>query len=443
MRQHKVVHEYSLTPNNKGMKYELNDKPGIVPMLMYGLQWMAVSIPTIIMLGAIISKMHYTNVNEQIVYMQKMLGLTGATLVVQVLWGHRLPLVLGPASILLIGILASASASVSAIYTAVLTGGLFLSALAFSGLLSKVQSIFTPRVVIVILSLIAFTLTPVILRLILGGTTPSFLNLIFGLLLALGMVVANELLKGIWKATVVLGGLVLGSLVYFQFHPNPETVTHPASTVTSGIAFLNLPLEFDAGVTLSFLFCFIALIVNELGSIQSIGQLIGVSQLKERTVRGMGVIGLSNMAAGLLGVVGPVDYSLSPGIISATGCASRYPLAVSGIGLCICAFFSGIVLVISNIPSVVVGAVLLYLMSSQFSAGMQMLVREKAVHHFGHGIIIGFPLMVALLLSFAPHETLNQVPALIRPIAANGFVIGVIVVLVLEHVVFRRNENEK
>lgn len=51
--------------------------------------------------------------------------------------------------------------------------------------------------------------------------------------------------------------------------------------------------------------------------------------------------------------------------------------------------------------------------------------------------------MVALLLSFAPAEAIGHIPALIRPIVGNGFVMGVITVLLLEHGVFRRPKAEK
>lgn len=44
----------------------------------------------------------------------------------------------------------------------------------------------------------------------------------------------------------------------------------------------------------------------------------------------------------------------------------------------------------------------------------------KAVDGFDGGIVVGFSLMVALLLSFAPDEALNSIPALIRPIVGNG-----------------------
>lgn len=115
----------------------------------------------------------------------------------------------------------------------------------------------------------------------------------------------------------------------------------------------------------------------------------------------------------------------------------------TGIGLVVCAFFPGFIECLNAIPGVVMGAVLLYLMASQLSAGMQMMIREKAVDGFDGGLVVGFSLMVALLLSFAPDEALNSIPALIRPIVGNGFVMGVITVLILEHLIFRSGKKAK
>lgn len=77
------------------MKYELNDKPGILPMLMYGLQWWIVSLPCVVIMGIIVSQLHYTDVAEQTFYLQKLFGIMGIAMIVQVLWGHRLPLIIG------------------------------------------------------------------------------------------------------------------------------------------------------------------------------------------------------------------------------------------------------------------------------------------------------------------------------------------------------------
>ena len=54
------------------MKFNLNDRPGFFPMLMYGLQWWIVSIPCVVIIGIIVARLHYTDQVEQIFYMQKL-----------------------------------------------------------------------------------------------------------------------------------------------------------------------------------------------------------------------------------------------------------------------------------------------------------------------------------------------------------------------------------
>ena len=70
---------------------------------------------------------------------------------------------------LLIGILASQGSTPEAIYSSILIGGLILTLLAVSGVFARLQSLFTPRVVAVILLLVAFTMMPTIIQLIGNG----------------------------------------------------------------------------------------------------------------------------------------------------------------------------------------------------------------------------------------------------------------------------------
>lgn len=420
------------------MKYELNDKPGLFPMLMYGLQWWIVSLPCVVIMGIIVSQLHYTDVAEQTFYLQKLFGIMGIAMIVQVLWGHRLPLIIGPASVLLIGILSTVSSGIAAVYTGIMIGGLVLTVLAYSGLLGKLQFVFTPRIVTVILILIAFTLTPVILKLVLGDTVHALFNLFFTLIMVLALVVGNKLLRGIWKSTTVLWGIVGGVLVYYLANGFPTLMSTGSGIMPEQATLFNFPLEFETGTIFAFLFCYIALIVNELGSIQAVGHMLQADRMDRRTSRGVGIVGVTNVLSGMFGVIGPVDYSMSPGVISATGCASRYTLIPAGIGLILCAFFPSVVGILVTIPGVVMGAILLYLMATQLAAGLQMLVREKAITDFDNGVVVGLPLMVALLLSFAPEEVLNLIPSLFRPIVGNGFVMGVITVLIMEHLIFKK-----
>ncbi|HWQ76830.1 MAG TPA: solute carrier family 23 protein, partial [Syntrophomonas sp.] len=153
------------------LKYQIEDKLAWKESLLYGLQWLAISLPAVVTIGKVLGGTGSSAV--EVLYLQKLLAVTGAILVIQIIWGHRLPIVIGPATVLLIGILASAGSSSAAIYTSLAVGGLLLALLAVTGLFGRLQSLFTPRVVAVILLLVAFTLTPTILNLLTAGQEPS------------------------------------------------------------------------------------------------------------------------------------------------------------------------------------------------------------------------------------------------------------------------------
>lgn len=404
---------------------------------MYGLQWWIVAVPSIIVMGLVVAKLHFgADIAAQTVYMQKLFGIIGVSLIIQIFWGHKLPLVIGPASVLLIGVLASISSGVSAIYTGILVGGVIVSCIAFSGMLKKLQPIFTTRVITVILLLVAITITPVIINLIFSDKEHQLFNLTFSLLFIMCLLIINKVLKGVWKATTLVWGILIGTGICFLTTGVPSY----DSTALSNTDYTNLFIkpEINIGVILSFVFCSLALIVNELGSIQSVGHMLKADNMPSRTSKGIGITGLMNIVAGFMGVIGPIDYSTNPGIISATGCASRYPLIPAGIGLIICAFLPTVVSGLLYIPGVVMGTLLLYVMTSQIAASFQMLVGESAVKDYQSGVIVGLPVMVTLLISFAPADALNQLPNILRPIVGNGFVMGVITVFIMEHVVFRK-----
>ena len=376
--------------------------------------------------------------------MQKLFVLGGVFLVVQILWGHRLPLIIGPASVLLVGIVSSLSFSYSVIYTSVAIGGVFLLFLSLSGLLAKINFLFTSRIIVVILLLIGFTLAPVILNLLFENSV-GFENFHFwfAIILVTSMLLMNKWLVGVWKSIVILLGLVVGTLVCFQFGKPIEL--SGASTISEILSsdktsFFIFPLEFDFGVIVAFIFCYLALLINELGSIQSIGGVLDVKDMNKRTQRGVAVTGVSNVFAGITGVIGLVDFSFSPGIVAATKCASRYVLIPAGIGLIVISFFPGIVSMLIQIPSLVIGAIMFYLMVTQLASGFHLMQNQKAVIDFEAAIVIGFPIMLAVLISFLPQTVVAAIPLIVRPILTNGFVMGVITVIIFEHFIFRRKK---
>jgi xanthine/uracil permease len=163
--------------------------------------------------------------------------------------------------------------------------------------------------------------------------------------------------------------------------------------------------------------------------------MLGVKDTDKRCRRGVGLTGVMNVVAGGLGIIGPVNYSMSPGVIASSMCASRYTLIPAGAGLMLCAFVPSLIALLSAIPNTVIGVILLYLMGTQLAASFHMMTADKSASSFESGLVIGLPVMVALLFGVVP---MGVIPALLRPVVGNGFVMGVITVLILEHCVFRR-----
>ena len=425
------------------LEYNLEDSPPIIANLVLGLQWALIAISTIVILGKIVGSIHLGQSQDEILYLQKLFFLTGATLVCQLLWGPRLPLISGPAAVLLIGIVSSQGFQLSVINTSIMIGGVFVSVLAATGLFSYIRRLFTARVISVVLLLIVFTLAPTIRDLMIGfssGINPIW-NVTFAMLLAFAMFLLNRILSGIWKTGLIIFSILGGSVVYFLIFPaafDSHSFTH-GSWVQFFFEGLTVRPVVVPGVLLSFLICYLALTVNDLGSIQSLNEMLDPDHKDRRINRGVILTGISNLASGFMGVLGPVNYALSPGVIASTRCASRYPLIVAGIFVLLLAPFPRLIGWLGCVPSVVIGGVMVYIMASQVSAGLQFAARDvrKGEFSFDSGVIIGLPVLLGNIISFLPADVLERAPDMFRPVMGNGFVAGVFSVLFLEHIVYR------
>lgn len=421
------------------LKYGVDDRPGWAEILLLGLQWLAVTIPSILIAGKVIAGFHFDDMNGQIIYLQKIFFITGLLFIAQVIGGHRLPVITGPATVLLIGILASQGASLNTIYTSVFIGGLLLTMLSLSSLFNYLKLLFTPRVIVVVLILIAFTLTPTILNMLIdgGGNVSPAANLIFGLLVTLLMFIASKYLQGIFKSLIIVFAMLIGSLAYiFIFAVPLEPGMHELpklATFFSG--FITTP-SVDIGVLSAFLICYLALAINDIASLQSVGEVLNLKDMPSRVKRGVAFTGLGNMLSGFFGIIGPVNYSIGPGFIVSTGSASRFTLLPAGLGLFLLAFSPLVIGFFGSIPSVMVGSILIYLMSSQIGAGLMLAQQSNCLTSFEDALVLALPVLLGTIIAFLPAEVLAAIPPLLKPLLGNGFVVGLLAVLFMEHLVY-------
>ena len=414
-------------------RFNIDDKPSRGALLLYGLQWLMICIPVVLTSTFVAPE------GGMVFFTQKLFAICGLTIAIQVLCGHRLPLVAGPAAVLLMGVIAASSQGHSAetIYPSIALGGVLVTLLALVGAMKYIQKIFTPRIVAAIVLLIAFTLIKPIVGLIFADKAHAGLALVGAIVGLAIMAWANKVLKGVWKSMVVIVAMILGALLYYAYTGFPTEFAKDSSMQS---LFIN-EVKLDAGVVIAFVFCYIALLINQVGSVQALGKFVGADKMEKRQKRGLLITGIMNIVAGSTGVLGPVDYSLSPGVVASTSCASRYAILPAAIAMVVLAFFPDAVAVLLTIPKPVMGIVLLFLMSTQVAAGLEIINSTKAVLSFRDGLVLGIPIMLTLALSFAPQEAMEAIPSLLRPIVGNGFVMGIIVIILLEHIVLRERKN--
>lgn len=413
------------------LKYNVDDKLPAGQLAIYSIQWFVLSI-AVVATSVFVAQ---GSPADKLFYAQRLFAITGITGLVQVLWGHKLPLVVGPAAVLLVGVLSSlgSGADTSAIYSSIAIGGALVALLTFGGIMRYVQRIFTPRIVVVILMLIAFTLSPTIANgLVFSGSTEDerLFGLIFAVVGVVAMVILNRTLKGVAKSLVIPIALVVGSAIYFLLFDTP---THSHSAF-SPRGLLIEELAFDWGLVVAFAICYIALAINDIGSMESLGAMLGLNDMERRTKRGMRITGAMNIVAGAMGVLGPVNYSMSPGVIASTGCASRYALIPATVALTLCGLFPDVIWALTAIPAPVIGVILLFLMGTQLAASFEMMQSTQSARTFGDALTLGLPIMVAMLFQLMPK---GIAPAVIEPLVGNGFAMGVITVIVMEHLINR------
>ena len=421
------------------LKYGIDSRPPFGQLVLYSLQWFVLAIAVVVtsLFIAVGSPA------ERVLYAQKVFALMGGAIIVQALWGHRMPIVVGPASVLLVGIITAIAAQGEAlntnkIYTAILIGGCAVTLLSIGRTLKHLQKMFTPRIVIVILMLIAVTLGPTIKNLIFPVGQEA--RHAFGLWTTIAgiplMALAANRLRGVMKSVVIPIALVVGTVIYYIMYGGFGEVFSQYSESEGSIL---LPkLEFDGSIILAFLLCYVALLINDIGSTQSLGGMLSTPDTDRRCSRGLGFTGIFNIIAGGIGVIGPVNFSMSPGVIASSSCASRYALIPAGAGLMVCAFIPQLIAVMSAIPNTVIGVILLYLMGTQLAAAFHMITSTNSAKTFEQGLIIGLPVMVALLFGIIPMQV---IPSMLRPLIGNGFVMGVLTVILLEHVIFTKSDK--
>jgi xanthine/uracil permease len=425
--------------------YDVDDKLPFFNNILFGFQWFLISIPNIIVPGKIVAYFQFgINLVMQSLYLQKLFFVSFMMFIIQIFFGHRLHLISGPAIVLMVGVISVSQNDAASVYNSIALCGILIFALSYTKYLSKFLKIFTKRIIAVVLMLISFIILPGTIDLIVkipdgvDGTT----KLYFSITLIVLIFIFSKVLKGIWQNTVIVWTMLFGSLIYiYSFNPKIDLYINDLQIVSNFFSNFNITPVFNMGIFIMVAICFFGLMINDVGAMEVLNELTNQSDKNFRIKRGLRITGAINIISGFLGVIGSCNFPNSAGVIAATKCASRYTLVPCAIFFLILALSPILISIMNAIPPIIIGTVFLYILCLIFSSGLYVLFDDGKMN-FENCLIIAFPVLLGTFIAFLPGSIIQPIPSMVRPILGSGLVMGVLMAIVMEHIVFRNKDKE-
>jgi xanthine/uracil permease len=423
-------------------QFTLNETPPFFKSVVYGLQWVMIAIPGVVVFSTICSTALGLDPAAQVSFSQRLLIATGLITLLQSLKGHCYPVLEGPSSALLLSFVVLAPAGLSAIEGGLIVGGLLLIAVSLFKWFKWLSPFFGQNIVGVILMLVSSTLVPFVSPLLIGinPAHPHGDLSIFGssLLTILLVSFLSHWLKGFLQTTSMLLGILFGLILFLAQGKVSLNLVQASGWLALPSPLWGVWPTFSPASVLVFIFTYLAVMINSVGSIQGISEIVGKEGLENRIHRGIGITGAGGMVAGVLGVAGLVSLSISPGVVLVSRVASRYVLAMSGGILIVCAFIPKLWALLNAIPPSVTASVLFVALSTQLMAGMNAITAGKGKIERREYFTVGLPLLLGTSVSILPKPFFQLFPSFIASLVSNGLVVGILFALLFEHVIFKK-----
>ena len=417
---------------------QIDEIPPVTNLVTATLQWFVILMPSALIYGMLVAPMLYSEPALQMQVIQAIFVVSGIFQILQVFMGHRLPIGVGPTAIIIIGVGAGLAYTTNAIFTSMILCGLAICGLAVLKAHHFLKKLFTFNIIVTVLLMSCFAVTPMILSLIIPKSPVENPTdyLIFAILFTLFMLGLSGFLKGMAKQLLLPIAMILGVILYVVIFPfSPPAISSAPFGLFTGI----IPTGFDFSLPLlvAFLFCYFTVLVIDFSAAESIELSLKPEDMDSRFRRGMAVTGLSSVAAGFTGVIGCANSNFSLNVVLASRQASRYPLACAGILFIIIGCSPVIVSTLMAIPPVVIACLFIYLLGGMFAATLNLAKERSGGIGYNSGLVIGVALIFATLIAFLPVTTKTLMNTRLEPVLANSFIVGIFSALVIEHLFFR------
>lgn len=296
----------------------------------------------------------------------------------------------------------------------------------------QIRKLFPHQVTAVVVTMIGLSLVPVAVDWAAGGKGAGAnygdpTNLGIALFVLATVIVLVQFGKGIISAAAVVIGIAIGYAVCLGLG------LVDFSTVQKAAVFavpqpLYFGMTFPVSGILAMSLAYIVTIVETTGTFMALGSATNTKMKGKLLCRGVLCDGLGSAFVSVLGAPPVSTFAQNVGVISLTGVASRYVVALTGVMLAAAGLFPVLGAVVVTIPQPVLGGAGLMMFAMIIAAGVQML--SNVEHDKRTGLLIAVSIGCGLAVSVRP-ELLSKLPPFVHEIFGSGISTAAIMAVVL------------
>jgi xanthine permease len=421
--------------SNSIVAYDIEDKPPVSEAIPLGVQHLLAMFLSTVALPIVIAGAIGLGQADTTFLLQMALLVAGVATIVQAYpvgpVGARLPIVMGTSAIFVAPLIDVGSQfGLAAIFGAVVVAAPVEIVIGY--FIDDVRGLFPPLVTGIVVMLVGLTLIPVAMDYAAGGpgasTYGNVENVGLAALVFLVAVGVNQFFDGFLRMTSVLVAVVVGYVAAI-----PLGLLDLSGVATAGWFAFPVPLrygvEFQPSAIVVVAFAYIITAIETIGDVSGTTEAVGRDPEGEELKGGLVADGVMSGIAGVFGAFPNTSFSQNVGLISFTGVASRYVVAICGGFLVVLGFVPKVAAVVAAMPNPVLGGAAVILFGMIFSVGIRILTRGTELTQ-RNLTIVAVSVVLGLGVEVRP-DVLSSLPDDLRLLAGSGLIAGGVTALVL------------
>lgn len=406
------------------------------------IQWMLFMLAGCVVAPITIGEAFQLSQMEIVHFVQRALFVMGIAAILQCLFGHKLPIIEGPAAVwwgifLLFAGLADTPQEgiriLESLQVGLLISGILFIVLSLTGFMKYVRKLFTPLVTGTFFVLLVAQMSGPFIKGILGIGYLSYnlqgkaailgvITTICAIVLARSHVKGLRIFSALWT---IIGGWIFFTLM--NLNKTMPPIYDKVSSIPQVFPWGNPVFHFD--MMLVAIISTLLLMTNLIGSIEAVEKAIESPSRQVERDSGF-FLGISQLLSWLFATVSFIPVSYTAGFILTTKMKERLPFILGSIVILIISLFPWISMFFSLIPTPVAYAAMFMSFAQMLGMGLKEYTTgpldERSI------AIIGISLMVGIGSMAIPVSSLAEVPPVFVTFLSNGLAMGVVTCIIIE-----------